>query len=274
MIKNVQLFDDLHFFDISIVSGIRPYGRLVDHSSCGRKNNGILFVWEGEATFFNEQKEVLVVSNGELAFLPKHKKYRLEYTAPSTTFVVVNFDLCDKSNRDVALFEDMILVARDDATHRISRIMTNFELCSASKTSETTLRKKELMYRLIGTIYASKFSLAMRSEINKQIADGVHLLEQTYLENQPISEYAAASHVSVNTFRSLFQKEFGISPLKYRNHLRIERARELLSEGGFTVAEVAYASGFENIGYFCRYYRQIVGETPGETKRKYNEASK
>ena len=93
------------------------------------------------------------------------------------------------------------------------------------------------------------------------------MLEQTYLENLPIEKYAAVSHVSVNTFRSLFQKQFGTSPLKYRNSLRIERAKELLNEGGFTVAEVAYASGFENIGYFCRYYRRITGESPGETKR-------
>ena len=80
-------------------------------------------------------------------------------------------------------------------------------------------------------------------------------------------QYAEASHVSVNTFRNLFQKQFGMSPLKYRNYLRIERAKELLCEGSFTVAEVAYASGFENIGYFCRYYRQITGESPSETKK-------
>ena len=97
------------------------------------------------------------------------------------------------------------------------------------------------------------------------------MLEQTYLENLPIEKYAAESHVSVNTFRSVFQKQFGMSPLKYRNYLRIERAKELLSEGCFTVTEVAYASGFENIGYFCRYYRQLTGEAPGQTKRKHVE---
>ena len=254
MIKDVSFFDDLHFFDISVVSGIRSCGRTVDHSCYGRKNNGLLFICEGEATIFNEQKKRIVVSNGEVAFLPKHKKYRLEYTAANTTFVVVNFDLCDKSNQDISLFEDVALITKDDATHHIAKTMTKFELCSTSKTSEAVFRKKELLYRLLGRVYMSRFSLTARSEINAQIADGVHLLEQTYLENLSVAQYAAASHISVNTFRNVFQKEFGTSPLKYRNRLRIERAMELLSEGGFTVAEVAYASGFENIGYFCRYY--------------------
>lgn len=269
MIEDVRrLADDLHIFDITVISGVRNRGRTVDFSRCGRRSNGFLFVWDGEATFFDEQRKKTVVSNGDLAFLPKNKKYRMEYTAPSTTFVVVNFDLCDKNNNDIALFEDIVLVAKDDV--RISKIMTNFEPCSTSKTTETTLRKKELMYRLLGTIYAPRFSLATSSEINERISDGVHLLEQTYLENLPITKYASASHVSVNTFRNAFQKEFGTSPVKYRNRLRIERAKELLSECGFTVAEAAYASGFENIGYFCRYYRQITGESPGDTKRKYH----
>ena len=273
MIINSQFFDDLRISDISVISGIRPCGRMIDYSCHERRNNGILYVWKGEATFYNDQEETVIVLDGEMAFLPKHKRYRMKYTAESTTFVVVNFDLHGKTNEEIALFEDITILAKDDVTHRIARTMTNFELCSASKTVDTTLRKKELMYRLLGMIYASQPYLSARSEIDSKIAGGVHLLEQTYLENLPIAQYAAASCVSVNTFRSLFQKQFGISPLKYRNHLRIERAKELLGEGGFSVAEVAYASGFENIGYFCRYYRQITGESPSETKKK-NQSDK
>ena len=268
MAINSQFFDDLHIADISVISGIRPRGRMIDHCARGRKNNGILYVWKGEATFCVDRGTSVIVRDGEVACLPKQAKYRMEYTAQSTTFVVVNFDLLDKNNGEVSLFEDISVLTKDDMTHRIAKIMMNFELCSVSKTVDTTLRKKELMYRLLGVIYASNFRLSMGSETNSKISDGVHLLERTYLENLPVKQYAEASHVSENTFRSLFQKQIGMSPLKYRNHLRIERAKELLREGGFTVAEVAYASGFENIGYFCRYYRQITGESPNETRKK------
>jgi transcriptional regulator GlxA family with amidase domain len=49
--------------------------------------------------------------------------------------------------------------------------------------------------------------------------------------------------------------------------LRIERARAMLSETGCSVTEAAYACGFENLGYFCKYYKKITGESPGSTKR-------
>ena len=269
MTKNSQYFDDLRISEISVLSGVRPFGRMTDHSCCGRKHCGILFIWEGEATFCDDVGEVVVASDGDLLFLPMHKKYTMKYTAPSTSFVLVNFDLYDKDNAEAVLFDDIVLLTKDDSTLRIARTMTNFELCNTSKTLDTVLRKKELMYRLLGMVYSSRFCLIARNEVHTQIAEGVRMLEQTYLENLPIEKYAAESHVSVNTFRSVFQKQFGMSPVKYRNYLRIERAKELLSEGCFTVAEVAYASGFENIGYFCRYYRQFTGEAPGQTKRKY-----
>ena len=265
---NAQFFDELHFSDISVISGIRPCGRTTDNSHNGRRNNGILYIWNGEATFYNVLGEKVVVSDGQTVFIPKRNRYRMQYTAESTTYVLVNFELYDKTGKEMVLFEQITPLTKDDATHRMAQTMMNFELCSASKTVDATLRKKELMYRLLGLIYTSMSYLSSRNEINLQIARGVHLLEQTYLENLPISRYAEASHVSVNTFRTAFQKQFGTSPLKYRNYLRIERAKELLREGIFTVAEVAYASGFENIGYFCRYYRQITGESPSETKKR------
>ena len=209
-----------------------------------------------------------MVADGEIAYLPKGKKYRMRYTAPETTFVVVNFELFDERGEDVALFSDITPLGKDDVTHRIAKIMTAFELCGVSRTVDALLRKKELMYRLLGMIHSMHLATFVQDEIPPQIREGVKMLELTYLENLPISRYAEASHVSLSTFRSLFQRQYGTSPLKYRNALRIERARELLREGGFTVAEVAYACGFENLGYFCRYYRQLIGESPSRTKKK------
>lgn len=267
---SIRFFDDLRISNISVVSGIRPLGRTVDHSDSGRRTCGIVYVLFGESIFCENGREDIVVAEGEIAYLPKGKKYRMRYTAPETTFVVVNFELFDERGEDVALFPDITPLGKDDVTHRIAKIMTAFELCGVSRTVDALLRKKELMYRLLGMIHSMHLATFVQDEIPSQIREGVKMLELTYLENLPISRYAEASHVSLSTFRSLFQRQYGTSPLKYRNALRIERARELLREGGFTVAEVAYASGFENLGYFCRYYRQITGEAPSHTKKKSN----
>lgn len=264
---NSLFFDSVLINSISVVSGVRCNGRTIDNSHSGRKRHGFLYLHSGEATFYVDGTK-FVVSAGDLLYIPREKKYRMVYTAESTVFVVVNFLLQDPNGAETFLFDDIELVFKDQKTSSLAQVMTNFELCSTSKNMNTLLRKKELMYRLLGLICRGEAPSLREGEIAPQIARGVRLLEQTYLENLPIERYAKESYISVNTFRRAFQKQFGTSPIKYRNLLRMDRAKELLYEGGYTVAEVAYAVGFENVGYFCRYYRQTVGETPTETKRK------
>lgn len=264
---NTLFFDSVSINDISVISGVRYNGRTVDNSHSGRRQHGFLYIYSGEATFYVDGTEIVVLA-GNLLYIPQNKKYKMVYTAESTTFVVVNFMLQDFNGKDTFLFESIELVFKDQKINSLAQIMAKFELCSISKNIGALFRKKELMYHLLGLIFGGGSHSIREGEVDMRIARGVYLLEQTYLENLPITQYAEESYISANTFRRVFQKQFGISPIKYRNLMRIDRAKELLYEGSFTVAEVAYAVGFENIGYFCRYYRQIVGETPTETKRK------
>lgn len=264
---NSLFFDSVLINDISVISGIRYNGRTVDNRNNGRKRHGFFYVYSGEATFYTDGKEFAVPA-GNLLYIPQGKKYRMVYTAESTVFVVVNFALLDSCGNDAFLFENIEFVFKDQKNNSLAKVMTEFELCSASKNIGSLLRKKELMYRLLGLVYRNEFQPIKEGMVDETIARGVYLLEQTYLENLPIAQYAKESYISENTFRRVFQKQFGMSPIKYRNLMRMDRARELLNEGSFTVAEVAYAVGFENVGYFCRYYRQTMGETPTETKRK------
>lgn len=258
--------EDVLITDISVISGIRPSGLAVDKSSRGRKSCGFLYVWDGEATFYVDGASQIVLHSKELLFLPKNKKYKMKYTAPATTFVLVNFDMVNAEGEEISFWDDITFLARDDDYNGIARIMADFEVSSASKTAKDSFRKKELLYRLLGLISDStQFHLSARASCSK-ISEGVRLLQQTYLENLPISRFSDACHININTFRNLFNKQFGMSPVKYRNQLRVQRARELLREGLFTVSEVSYASGFDNVGYFCRYYRKITGESPSDTK--------
>jgi len=61
-----------------------------------------------------------------------------------------------------------------------------------------------------------------------------------------------------------FGKKFGISPVKYRNVQRLERAKALLQNSRLTVSEVAYAVGFQDVGYFGRKFRQHNGISPNQ----------
>lgn len=254
---------NIYVGDVVVISGIRPMGRTYKKQNSGRGKHGLLYIWSGEATFSLPKGRVQKVTDGQLFYLPKGLKYTMQYTGDSTTFVVVNFDLHGSAPY---LYEDATLVADADPGHSIAGIMTKLEMCSAAQNLSGQFRRKELLYRLLALICSNQ-ELSMTQCQYPQIIKGVLLLKQTYLENLPIESFAEACSLSESAFRQLFHKQYGLSPLQYRNRLRIQRARELLEYDHCTVAEAAYASGFENLGYFCRCYKKITGQTPKQSKQ-------
>ncbi len=271
MVK-MQLFQDFAIFDVSVMAGVRPRGKTVDHGCGGRPKSGFLFLVKGDVRFCAEEGEETFARAGDLVYLPKNDKYRMRYEAEETRFILVNFEAVTREGKDAVFLEHLDVIASDDDSNRIAKAMIGLELCSASVTIGAELRRKELVYRLLGQICQSDTATFSKQEGGSPIWEGVLLLEQTYLKNLPIAKYAEAAHVSENSFRRLFRKQYQLSPVKYRNQLRIRRAKELLREEDLSVAEVAYACGFENIGYFCRYYREVMGETPSEARQRGRNA--
>lgn len=259
-------FEDICISEVEVMSGVRPSGRSANYLNGGRRCHGLVYIWDGEACFTHSDGQTTIVKNGELLFIPKGHRYKMQYTAPNTTFVLVNMEMFDKNGEDIYLAKKLAVLAKDDASNRIAGIMAKLELCGASQNIAAFFRRKELVYKLLGKVYESGIVPSSEQQGYLRIFAGVRLLEQSYLENLPVSEFAEACNISISSFRSLFGKQYGMSPVQYRNRLRIDRAVTILSEGSCTVAEAAYACGFENIGYFCRYYKKITGETPLETK--------
>jgi len=60
----------------------------------------------------------------------------------------------------------------------------------------------------------------------------------------------------------LFGKTFGVTPVEYRNAVRLERAKALLGNPRLSIADVAYAVGFQDPGYFTRQFRKQNGVSP------------
>lgn len=73
---------------------------------------------------------------------------------------------------------------------------------------------------------------------------------------------------AMNVSRSvLFEKcrtLLGATPAIFLRRMRLERARELIREGGRTIADISYAVGFNDPHYFSKIFKQEFGMTPTE----------
>jgi AraC-like DNA-binding protein len=76
-------------------------------------------------------------------------------------------------------------------------------------------------------------------------------------------ELAMAMEISERQFFRKVKELSELSPQKYLNKFRLEKAHNYLRKGEFrTVKEVAYAVGFKNVSYFIRQFEKEYGLTP------------
>jgi signal transduction histidine kinase/DNA-binding response OmpR family regulator len=63
----------------------------------------------------------------------------------------------------------------------------------------------------------------------------------------------------------------GKTPIEFIRSIRLKRAAQLLEKSRFTVAEIAYESGFNNPKYFARYFKAEFGMLPSTYQAKSRE---
>ncbi|SFJ23151.1 AraC-like ligand binding domain-containing protein [Paenibacillus sp. UNC496MF] len=68
--------------------------------------------------------------------------------------------------------------------------------------------------------------------------------------------------------RALFKQATGLSWTQYLTRQRMERAKELLRQGGLSVGEIAQRCGYEDLHYFSRLFKKLEGLPP----RAYGES--
>lgn len=86
---------------------------------------------------------------------------------------------------------------------------------------------------------------------------------QTNLSNTvTLDDIAQAANLSVSFFSRKFKQETGYSPIEYFNHLRIQKACQLLHFSELRINEVASQLGIDDPFYFSRLFKKQMGVSP------------
>ncbi len=88
-------------------------------------------------------------------------------------------------------------------------------------------------------------------------------------EPHDLRSLAAIAGISKYHFQRLFTATYGCSPAEHLSRRRIERAQDLLRATNLTVTEVCYAVGFSSLGSFSSRFRELVGVSPTDFRRRH-----
>lgn len=87
-------------------------------------------------------------------------------------------------------------------------------------------------------------------------------IEERYKDDPALADMAEAAGLSPYHFIRVFCDRTGVTPHEYLTGVRMRHARTLLSQG-VPIVDVALSLGYSDQSHFTRYFKRIIGITPG-----------
>jgi YesN/AraC family two-component response regulator len=115
---------------------------------------------------------------------------------------------------------------------------------------------------------------AVLSRQPKPVSDAQRLVRRVmaaihrrYAEALSRKSLADSVGVSEDYLTRCFRQEIGVTPMAYLRRYRLNKAKELLTQGQKSVVAIALAVGFPDHKYFMQVFRREVGVSPGAYRR-------
>lgn len=87
-----------------------------------------------------------------------------------------------------------------------------------------------------------------------------------------IKSIADRVYMNPSYFSRTFKMQTGVTVLDYITNLRMERAKELLTDAKHKVSDVCSLVGYQDVKYFSRQFKQRYGETPSKYRERLEGA--
>lgn len=232
---------------------------------------------------FSRHRKVLLAHNGREA---------LSVISTNAVDIIVSdvmmpemdgLELCRqlKSNLETSHIPVILLTAKNSPEDRVEcyeagadgYIAKPFDLNVLEARIENFLRRKQQRQTEFKTDPEKKTASLKVSPLDQKFLDKVvSILDKNMEKSNDIDMNLLTGEIAMS--KSSFYRKMkaitGLSPIEFIKNHRLKRAYNLLEKGAYSIADVAYSSGFSNTKYFATCFKEEFGMTPSEFLKKNN----
>ena len=206
---------------------------------------GICFIKEGSILYKTKNSET-VAESGDIVMLKKGSLYSAEFGGHRTKDILIKFQ-CDiplEANRirDITLIQGRKNL-KDDF----------LEISDYALFKERGYMVKSVFYHILDSLTQSGIETTLSAKIKQIINSDPSASE---------ADIAKACSVSVSTLQRTFKYAYGKPVSKYKNDIRMAKAKRLLLSGKYSVEETAEILNFCDSAYFSHCFKKYTGLSP------------
>ncbi len=105
--------------------------------------------------------------------------------------------------------------------------------------------------------------------VRGRIDKSIEFMKSHLREPLTVAALATLANLSRSHYTTLFRRVTGYAPLNYLNHLRMQRAVELLNTTDWPIKHISDHLGFSDQFYFSRAFSRMHNHSPSEHRRRY-----
>jgi AraC-like DNA-binding protein len=246
-------------FNTVFINSLKQYWQTTRSFSClgaPKKEDLLLYINGFSVCYTDKDGKTVVAGSGDIVYTPRGSEYRCEISDGSAGAytVGINLLLFDEMGDEVAL-SDGVKVFSGGGRRNLAML---FDSVLRYDGERGYTRRRILLMEIISALVGE----ASDGMQNERIAPAVKYLYEHIEENPQVSALAALCNISEVYFRRLFKSELGISPLEYRNTLRLERASSYLEYGEISVQEISDTLGYASVSHFIKEFKRYKGVSP------------
>lgn len=213
----------------------------------------IAYVVHGTCTMHASNGQRLVIPEGNVWFLPKHVSYFSSWKAtPCVEFIFLEFDLDFLSNG----YDSFLSQPAPDAEVLFKRTLSSYQ------NKDTIGALKGLMSILERYLPRPKHALSGPFD---SIAPAIAYVDAHYNEPIRVEDLSSLCAMSKSRFFATFKSVTGLTPIEYKNTLKINHAVRLIRQGE-TLESICDRLGFASPAFLRRLLKAYTGMLPKEIK--------
>ena len=155
--------------------------------------------------------------------------------------------------------QELLQLIRNSFT--LSESEMGYELQLRSTLSEIWLHIYKLVLQLLGTAHYEK-------HYHDKIKQMMTYIQNHYKGKTAVAEIASSAYLSERECYHIFKNCLHMSPVDYLNSYRIQMACQMLQDSSESITYISHECGFGSSSYFGKLFKNSVGCTPLEYRKR------
>jgi len=203
---------------------------------------------------------------GDILYIPKSSTYMSESKSELLDHTCILFDCAYVPDNNIKLNYFHV----PDFPDKYVQLFKNIQSTFWSTAFGSKLKSKMLIYDLLRNLYREQYMPGNMSKYYNGLEPALKYINEKYTsEDLNISYLAELCNITTTHFARAFKAIYGITPVKYINNLRMEKAVALLTHTSLSITEISEQTGFSDTSYFSKAFKKIHGVSP--LNYKYNK---